>query len=748
MLSVILVGCPLPFEFSGEGARATERDPASPQITAPVAFAYAEQGNGSGTLPDGGRHVAGVTTTVTLSTQTPGAVIYYSIDGNGIIDLNSANRIDASSGSFVVARTASDELRDIAAVAVGPNMRPSPVTTAIVEVSSLPILTIAGAPSAIGEDGGAGAFIVSTNVAPDSDLTVNLTTDGSYTSADVDWIGPAAGSSFTATLPAGQTSVRVALTAKPTQENRSVAVGLTIDAGVGYAVGSRNRGQIVVTDNGVPVLTLEVDKTAIDDNSSDAARFTVISSIALTSDLTVKLETGGSYDDGDLDGVPGPNSDFGVTLPANSLRTSFEITASPDLGDYGPETVSVTLQNDTAYTPGTPATQQVTINDSSQLPELTIATAAVAIADTASAPFTITAVPAPEVDTEVTMRADGTYELGDAPGLPLPGLEFTRTIPAGVTNYTWSVVGQADTDDAADERVEITLQPGSGYAIVQPSQDAFTFLDTDTTVTDLYVDAVNGSDINNGTSAQFAFRTITRAMSFASSGRKVRVAPGTYDLAHEGTLPIVVPAGVTLIGNEANKGDGGRSTTIVNTSDNVVSSSLTIGSGATIAGFVFTAGGRTATWALGVRGDNVTLRNNTFRTALAGVLIEDGATNVVLDGNVITNMTSTGVNFASNSSGLLRGNRVSRTAAGVVVQAQASVHAGGSSGAGGNTFSCNRDNDFRVRGTGVVVASDNFWDHVPPTREVGTTHAGVDISTPEGATVSAGGARLAPGACD
>ena len=131
-LAVLLVGCPLPLEFSGNGVRGIT----GTTVTAPVTFSYTETTGKTGAIANGASHTAGADTTITLTTKTLGAVIYYTIDGSGILDLKTAKRINASSGSLFVPLTTVGEQRAISAVAVGPNMRPSPITTAKVEVTS------------------------------------------------------------------------------------------------------------------------------------------------------------------------------------------------------------------------------------------------------------------------------------------------------------------------------------------------------------------------------------------------------------------------------------------------------------------------------------------------------------------------------------------------------------------------------------------------------------------------------------
>jgi len=68
----------------------------------------------------------------------------------------------------------------------------------------------------------------------------------------------------------------------------------------------------------------------------------------------------------------------------------------------------------------------------------------------------------------------------------------------------------------------------------------------DANATNWYV-APTGSDSNPGTSLINAYRTITKAMSVATSGDTINVNPGTYNVAAGEVFPITVPSGVTLI---------------------------------------------------------------------------------------------------------------------------------------------------------------------------------------------------------
>jgi hypothetical protein len=64
-------------------------------------------------------------------------------------------------------------------------------------------------------------------------------------------------------------------------------------------------------------------------------------------------------------------------------------------------------------------------------------------------------------------------------------------------------------------------------------------------VTDLFVDALVGADTNPGTQDK-RFKTLTHALSVATSGQTVHLYSGTYDASNGETFPAEVPDGVTI----------------------------------------------------------------------------------------------------------------------------------------------------------------------------------------------------------
>ena len=143
LVGALLVGCPLPFEFTGEGSGiAGKRKLDGSTITAPVTFTYAEASGTTGLIADGGSHISNADITITLTTNTPNATLYYTTDGSRITELSAApvTRVDGSATTYEIALTSAIQKLTIHALAIGPHMRPGPITTAEIEVLPLWIL--------------------------------------------------------------------------------------------------------------------------------------------------------------------------------------------------------------------------------------------------------------------------------------------------------------------------------------------------------------------------------------------------------------------------------------------------------------------------------------------------------------------------------------------------------------------------------------------------------------------------------
>ncbi|HIK56692.1 MAG TPA: S-layer homology domain-containing protein [Synechococcales cyanobacterium M55_K2018_004] len=75
------------------------------------------------------------------------------------------------------------------------------------------------------------------------------------------------------------------------------------------------------------------------------------------------------------------------------------------------------------------------------------------------------------------------------------------------------------------------------------------------TAATFFVHPLHGNDTGSGTQTA-PFRTLSRALRRAAAGDVVRLAGGTYSAATGELFPLVIPAGVVVVGDEANQGKG------------------------------------------------------------------------------------------------------------------------------------------------------------------------------------------------
>ncbi len=299
---------------------------------------------------------------------------------------------------------------------------------------------------------------------------------------------------------------------------------------------------------------------------------------------------------------------------------------------------------------------------------------------------------------------------------PISGLQASTTYTATVTTGVKDIAGNALATDYS-----WTFTTGMAPGVAPPT---------------VYVRATTGADTNAGTLAS-PFKTITKALTIATVGMTVQVMPGTYDAANGETFPITVPAGVSLIGDEAGKGNPGGAcqalvagmgmfaglrnwaTAIEPTSSSVMSAITPVGIALNDAG--------------------VTVRNNTIAGSQIGILLWDGPGRHIITGNMIVGNWEAGLwIWATYHDSKVENNVIRGNGYGVRFYGTSVDLGGGSTGsAGGNAIYCNSWNDLSLFSAGnnaTLNLANNFWDHAPL--------AGNDVDSPGGWILSTTGAQV------
>ena len=287
---------------------------------------------------------------------------------------------------------------------------------------------------------------------------------------------------------------------------------------------------------------------------------------------------------------------------------------------------------------------------------------------------------------------------------------LVATADPGFVFAGW-VATPADKAAFADAALASTTVILSGDATIAP-----TFMVATAT---LFVNPRLGADDATGTSAAQPFRTLTHAFAVAGGGAKgpapvIAVAPGTYDAAGGETFPLVVPAGITVVGDEENKGAG----IVVSGAGPMATreffqTAMVPSSNATVAGLtVTTTGNCSLAYEAPTGGAGITLRNNTIATGgFCGVYLMVASGGMIADNlwqGGGTGMTLIAV--GGDATTPVQGNVFQ----GPVELDNNYLDLGGGAGAstGHNQFIGAGMNFFTGLG---VKARDNHWRHAPPT---------------------------------
>ncbi|MDJ0695377.1 DUF1565 domain-containing protein [Mastigocoleus sp. MO_188.B34] len=188
----------------------------------------------------------------------------------------------------------------------------------------------------------------------------------------------------------------------------------------------------------------------------------------------------------------------------------------------------------------------------------------------------------------------------------------------------------------------------------------------------IYVNSTIGSDSANG-SQQTPLKTITQALKIAKSGTKIQLADSEYNSDTGEEFPLNIPSGVSVIGNEGNKGAGiiiegsgeylsrtfARQNITIVLDDNTELRGVTVTSPASRG---------TAVW---IESTAPTVANCTFTKSKREGVFASGNANPKIFDSIFVENDANGISIARDSTGEIRGNSCVRTGYGIAVSDRA-----------------------------------------------------------------------------
>ncbi|WP_203225088.1 putative Ig domain-containing protein [Xanthomonas phaseoli] len=406
--------------------------------------------------------------------------------------------------------------------------------------------SIAVSPSAANEDSGTSlVYTVTLSQTNSSPTTVNLTRSGTATSG-TDYTGTVS----SVVVPANATSVSFSITpvADTTVEPDETAI-FSVASGTDYSVGNPSSATATIVNDDFPVATITVSPASVYEDGAPNLVYTVALSQPSPSALSIGFNVGGTATNGtDYATINSP-----LVIAAGQTSGTITVNPTPDTTVEPDETVVISLNAGSGYTVGSPNSATGTIlND--DLPGLSINDVSVneGNAGTTNATFT--------VSLSAPAGAGGvSFDLATADGTATAGVDYaasslTRTIPAGSSSATFTVLVNGDTLAEPDETFFVNVSNVTG-ATVSDGQGLGTIVNDDAQPA-LSIDDVSVNEGNSGTTTA----TFTVSLS-AASGQTVTVNYATADgtatagsdyVARSGTLsfaPGVTAQGVAVTVN-------------------------------------------------------------------------------------------------------------------------------------------------------------------------------------------------------
>ncbi len=189
-----------------------------------------------------------------------------------------------------------------------------------------------------------------------------------------------------------------------------------------------------------------------------------------------------------------------------------------------------------------------------------------------------------------------------------------------------------------------------------------------TLIATIYVNPMMGNDANAG-SRLVPYKTLTRALKTAKTGMIIQLALGNYSSANGEVFPLIVPAGVMVVGNEATKGQGiviSGSGEYQSESFGLQNVTLLLLDNASLMGVTVTNSITKGT-GIWIESTAPTLANNSLlKCGREGVFVSGTAKPAILD-SVFAENGASGLVMARNSKGEVLRNVVQKNAIGIAI---------------------------------------------------------------------------------
>jgi hypothetical protein len=331
--------------------------------------------------------------------------------------------------------------------------------------NSLPVVTVTATTAAI-EGGTSGQFTFS-RTTTNGALTVYFSIAGTAVNG-ADYLAI----SNSVTIPNGQATATLPIIPfddSLIEGDETVILTLTVDDT--YRAADPASAMLLLHDND-QVVSVDATDFIASEPGTDKGQFVFTRIGSTVSDVRVFFDISGTASNG-VDYVPISNS---LVIPAGALRAFLDIVPLDDTLIEGPETVTLTLRPDSAYSLGTPANATVTILDDEPMLTITATVSNVVEGSQQPAVFTLIRTGNPKYNVTAHLAVGGTAEYG----VDYPPILTNVFFSCGVTSIDLLVLPTNELAIEGPETVTVQLLPDPAYTILSPSNALITIEDAGT----------------------------------------------------------------------------------------------------------------------------------------------------------------------------------------------------------------------------------------------------------------------------